>query len=66
MKAELIIPVGIAIMAIPIRLIRLLSRRPIGVMGYISPYPTVVKATMAHQNPSPIFSNACGYALRSM
>lgn len=32
-KAELMIPVGIAIMAIPIRLIKLLNNRPTGVMG---------------------------------
>lgn len=33
MKAELMIPVGMAIMAMPIRLMMLLNNRPNGVIG---------------------------------
>lgn len=33
MKAELMIPVGMAIMAMPIRLMMLLNSRPNGVIG---------------------------------
>lgn len=58
MKAELMMAVGTAIIEMPINMMRLPSNLPSGVMGKISPYPTVVNVSTAHQRPSPTFLKA--------
>ena len=50
--------VGTAIIEMPINMMRLPSNLPSGVMGKISPYPTVVNVSTAHQRPSPTFLKA--------
>lgn len=65
-KAELMIPVGIAIMAIPIMLMDPPGRRPHIVRGQMSPYPTVVKETAAYRKSELILLKTSGCAFLSM
>tara|TARA_B110000090_G_C13273241_1_gene404950 strand:- start:3 stop:218 length:216 start_codon:yes stop_codon:yes gene_type:complete len=64
-KAEEIIPEGIAIIPSPnIRMTKVKILPPI-VMGTMSPYPTVVKVTTDHHILENIEENASGWTLFS-
>ncbi len=56
--------VRIAILDIPVIMMNAAITLPAGVMGYISPYPTVVIVTILHHRASHMFLN-CGFMLCS-
>jgi len=66
MNDELIIPVGSTTNPIPIMAMVASKIFPIGVIGYISPYPCVVSVATAHHNDSSAFSNLSGWACVSI
>ena len=53
-KDVVITPVKIAMITRPVRIQMIANTRPGTPTGAISPYPTVVMVTKAHQNPSTI------------
>ena len=42
----------------PVNMIAIPANRPAGVIGTMSPYPTVVSVTMPHQSASPMVANS--------
>ena len=53
-------PVGIAIIPIPTRLMTDAKIFPTAVTGYTSPYPTVVSVQIAHHSDAITFGNSFG------
>ena len=60
-----IIPVGTATIPIPNIAIIALKILPTVVIGYISPYPTMVRVAIDHHKPENAFSNLSGCAVPS-